>query len=98
MARGLPSRALQTVCFISVIAWLPASFMVLTGLDLPVKESFPKPGRYSLRVIYKSWLRKEFIAPQLRDLPTVWADTPGIVSEPLRIEIQENSATKKLKP
>jgi hypothetical protein len=82
----------------SILVRLDSGFFYGRWLDLPVKESFPKPGRYLLRVIYKSWLRKELIAPQLRDLPAVWADTPGIVSEPVWIEILQNSATKVPKP
>lgn len=79
----------------SILVRLDSGFFYGTWLDLPVKESFPKPGRYSLRVIYKSWLRKEFVAPQLRDLPALWADSPEIASQLAWVEIQQNSATSK---
>lgn len=82
----------------SILVRLDSGFFYGTWLDLPVKASFPKPGRYSLRVIYKSWLRKEFVAPQLRDLPALWADSPAMTSERAWVEIQQNSATSKPKP
>ncbi len=73
----------------SILVPLDQWFFYGTWLDLPVKETFQKPGRYSIRVIYKSWLRREFVAPQLRDLPAVWADTPEIASEPVWIEVAQ---------
>jgi hypothetical protein len=82
----------------SILVRLDSGFFYGTWLDLPVKESFPRPGRYSLRVIYKSWLRKEFVAPQLRDLPALWAESPEIASQPVWVEIQQNSATSKPNP
>jgi len=45
--------------------------------------------RYSIRVIYKSWLCEEFVASQLRDLPALWADTPEIVSELVWIDVTQ---------
>lgn len=71
----------------SILVRLDSGFFYGTWLDLPVKDTFLKPGKYSIRVIYKSWLRKDFVAPQLRDLPALWADTPQIASEPVWIEI-----------
>ena len=50
-------------------------------------EEFPKPGRYSIHAIYKSWLHREHVAPHLRDLPGIWADTPAISSAPVWIEV-----------
>jgi hypothetical protein len=82
----------------SILVRLDSGFFYGTWLDLPVKDSFPKPGRYSLRVIYKSWLRKDFVAPQLRDLPALWADSPEIASQPVWVEIQQNSASVINKP
>jgi hypothetical protein len=82
----------------SILVRLDSGFFYGTWLDLPVKESFPRPGRYSLRVIYKSWLRKEFVAPQLRDLPALWAESPEIASQPVWVEMQQNSATSKPNP
>lgn len=71
----------------SILIRLDQGFFYGTWLDLPVRDTFPKPGRYSIRVIYKSWLRKEWVAPQLRDLPALWADMPEIASEPVLIEV-----------
>jgi hypothetical protein len=71
----------------SILVRLDSGFFYRTWLDLPVKESFPRPGRYSFRVIYKSWLRKEFVAPQFRELAVEWADWPALVSDPVWIEI-----------
>jgi hypothetical protein len=76
-------------CCSSVLIRLDQGFFYGTGLDLPVKDHFSKAGRYSIRVIYKSWLRKEFVAPQLRDLPALWADTPQIASEPVWIDVTQ---------
>jgi hypothetical protein len=73
----------------SILIRLDRGFFYGTSLDLSVKDRFPKAGKYSIRVVYKSWLRKEFVAPQLRNLPALWADTPEIVSEPISIEIHE---------
>ena len=73
----------------SVLIRLDQGFFYGTGLDLPVKDHFPKAGKYSIRVIYKSWLRKEFVALQLRDLPALWADTPQIASEPVWIDVTQ---------
>jgi hypothetical protein len=60
-------------------------------LPLKVKDFFPKPGRYSLRAIYKSWLIKETVAPQLRNLPAVWADSPEIISEAVWIRVSSTA-------
>lgn len=71
-----------------ILVQLDSGFFYGTWLNLPIKDSFPRPGRYAIRVIYKSWLRKEFVAPQLRALPVLWADTPAIVSQPVWIEVK----------
>jgi hypothetical protein len=100
--KALPSHVLHDAMMpppkegdTSILVRLDSGFFYGTWLDLPVKDGFPKPGRYSIRVIYKSWLRKEFVAPQLRDLPALWAESPEIASQPVWVEIQENSATNK---
>jgi hypothetical protein len=72
---------------LSILVRLDKGFFYGTWLEIPVKDSFPKTGKYTIRVIYKSWLRKESVPPQLRDLPAVWADTPQISSAPLRIDV-----------
>ena len=73
----------------SILVRLDQGFFYGTSVNLLVRDFFPKPGRYSVRVIYKSWLRKEFVAPQLRDLPALWADTPEIASEPVWIDVTQ---------
>jgi len=73
----------------SVLIRLDEGFFYGTSVNLLVKDFLPKPGRYSIRVIYKSWLRKEFVAPELRDLPAIWADTPQIASEPVWIDVAQ---------
>jgi hypothetical protein len=73
----------------SILIRLDEGFFYGTSVNLLVKDFFPKPGRYSIRVIYKSWLRKEFVAPQLRDLPAIWADTPEIASAPVWIDVAQ---------
>ncbi len=73
----------------SILIRLDEGFFYGTSVNLLVKDFFPKPGRYSIRVIYKSLLRKEFVAPQLRDLPATWADTPQIASAPVWIDVTQ---------
>lgn len=100
--KSLPSRALSDAIMpppkegdISVLIPLDEGFLYGTSQNLLAKDFFPKPGKYSIRVIYKSWLRKEFVVPQLRDLPALWADSPEIASDPVWIEILQNSPTNK---
>jgi hypothetical protein len=71
----------------SILVRLDRGFFYGEELDLPVKDSFPKAGKYSISVIYKSWLRKEFVSPELRELPVLWADMPQIASEPVWIDV-----------
>lgn len=94
--RPVPSRMLNDALMpppseadTSLLIRLDEGFFYGTKLDLPVRHVFPKPGRYSLRVIYKSWLRRDFVAPQLRGLPAVWADSPEIASNPVWIDIAQ---------
>jgi hypothetical protein len=103
--KSLPARALSDAIMpppkegdTSILIPLDEGFLYGTSVSLLVKDFFPKPGRYSIRVIYKSWLRKEFVAPQLRDLPALWADSPEIASQPVWVEIRQNSATSKPNP
>lgn len=71
----------------SILIPLEGGFFYGTWVGLLVKDFFPKPGRYSIRVKYKSMLSKEFVAPQLRGLPALWADTPEIASDPVWINV-----------
>jgi hypothetical protein len=71
----------------SILIRLDEGFSYGTWVNLSVKDFFPKPGRYSIRVIYKSWLRREFVAPQLRDLPAIWADTSDIPSDQMWVDV-----------
>jgi len=71
----------------SILIRLEPGFFYGTYVYLKVKDFFPKPGRYSIRVTYKSWLRRESVASQFRNLPALWADTPEINSEPVWIEV-----------
>lgn len=74
---------------LSILVPVDQAFFYGTSATFPVKDFFPKAGKYSIRVAYKSWLRKQFVAPQLRDLPALWEDTPAIVSSPVWIEITQ---------
>lgn len=74
---------------------LEPGFLYGSYMHLKVKDFFPKPGWYSLRVAYKSWLIKETVAPQLRNLPALWVDSPEIISEPVWIEV--NSTAKRVR-
>jgi hypothetical protein len=94
--KSLPARALSDAIMpppkegdTSILVRLDQGFFYGTSVNLLVKDFFPKPGRYSVRVIYKSWLRKEFVPLQLRDLPALWADTPEIASEPVWIDVTQ---------
>ena len=71
----------------SILVPLGSMFLYGTSLRLQVKDFFPKPGTYSIRVMYHSQLPKELVASNLRNLPALWADTPTIVSEPVQIRI-----------
>ena len=71
----------------SIFLQLQPGFLYGSYMHLKVKDFFPKPGRYSLRVAYKSWLIKETIAPELRNLPALWQDSPEIISEPVWIHV-----------
>jgi hypothetical protein len=92
--RHLPARFLSDAIVpppmegdASILVRLDGGFFYGTFVNLVVKDFFPEPGRYSIRVIYKSWLRKEFVAPQLRNLPAIWEDSPEIPSEPVWINV-----------
>jgi hypothetical protein len=71
----------------SVLIRLDEGFFYGTSVNLIVKDFFPAPGKYSLRVVYKSWLRKESVQEQFRNLPVLWVDSPEIPSELLLIEV-----------
>jgi len=73
----------------SILVRLDSGFFYGTSVNLIAKDFFPKPGRYSIRVIYKSWLHKDSVPPELRGLPALWEDTPQIASEPVWIEITQ---------
>jgi hypothetical protein len=95
-AKPVPARVLSDAIMpppkegdTSILVRLDEGYFYGTSVSLLVRDFFPKSGRYSIRVIYKSWLRKEFVAPQLRDLPAVWADTPQIASEPVWIDVTQ---------
>jgi hypothetical protein len=72
---------------LSILIPLDVGFLYGTSVGLRVKDFFPKPGKYSIRVNYKSMISKEFVAPQLRNLPALWEDTPEIDSDTVWIEI-----------
>jgi hypothetical protein len=73
----------------SILVRLDEEFFYGTWVSFLVKDVFSKPGKYSIRVIYKSWLRKEFVAPQFRHLHAVWAETPEIASPRLWIDVAQ---------
>jgi hypothetical protein len=73
----------------SILVRLNNRFFYGTRLDVQVKDWFPKPGRYAMRVVYKSWLQKDAVPPQLRNLPAIWADTPPIRSAPVWIDVSQ---------
>ncbi len=72
---------------LSILVRLDEGYLYGTQLELPLKDNLPKPGRYSLRVIYKSVLHREFLSAQLRNLAIISDQTPAIPSEPLWFEI-----------
>ncbi|MGC1483337.1 MAG: hypothetical protein WA789_06045 [Candidatus Acidiferrum sp.] len=71
----------------SILIPLHEGFSYGRWVVFPVKDFLPKPGRYSLRVIYNSMLPRELVAPELRDLPALWFGTPSIPSEPVWIQV-----------
>ena len=72
----------------SILIRLDQGFFYGTGLDLPARDSFPRAGKYSIRVVYKSWLRRDFVAPQFQKLPVLWDDTPDFPSNLIWIEVE----------
>jgi hypothetical protein len=102
--KSLPVRALSDAIMpppkegdTSILIPLDEGFLYGTSVNLLAKDFFPRPGRYSIRVVYKSWLRKEFVASQLRDLPALWSDTPEIGSPPVWIDIQQDPTPNRRK-
>jgi hypothetical protein len=79
----------------SIFIQLEPGFLYGSYIHLQVEAFFPKPGRYSLRAAYKSWLIKETVAPQLRNLRALWIDSPEIISEPVWIQV--TSTTKRVR-
>jgi len=73
----------------SILIPLESGFLYGTSVNLSVKGFFPKPGRYSLRVIYHSMLPKELVAPELRELPALWFGAPSIPSKQVWIEVTQ---------
>jgi len=73
----------------SILVRLDSGFFYGRSYYLVARDFFAKPGRYSIRFLYRSRLPKEMVAPQLRDLPVVWDDTPAIPSEPVWIEVTQ---------
>jgi hypothetical protein len=74
---------------LSILIPLDDGFLYGTSVGLLVKDFFPKPGRYSISVNYKSMIGKEFVAPQLRNLPALWDDSPEIDSDTVWIEVTQ---------
>jgi len=73
----------------SILIRLEDGFFYGRWVNLKVSDIFKKPGTYSIRVSYKSWLHKDSVSPQLQDLPALWSDTPTMSSKPIRIEITQ---------
>jgi hypothetical protein len=57
-----------------------------TRIKLNVKQIFQKPGKYSIRVIYKGWVERGKDPPPLEDLLPIW-EAPSVPSEPVWIKI-----------
>jgi hypothetical protein len=71
----------------SVLNKVDEGFFYGTWRTLPAIDYFRTPGTYTVRVTYKSWLRKEEIEPHLRTLPAIWADDPAIHSNSISVVI-----------
>lgn len=71
----------------SILMRLEPGFLYGSYVGLILKDFFPRPGRYSIRVTYNSMLPKDLVAPQLRDLPALWEGTPWITSKPIWIDV-----------
>lgn len=71
----------------SILVPLEEGFFYGTSITLKASAVFRRPGIYSIRVVYKSWLRRELVAPELRSLPAVWDDSPEIVSDWITVNI-----------
>jgi hypothetical protein len=71
----------------TILNRLDQAFFYGTRRKLPINEHFRGPGTYKIRVRYKSWLRKEEVETQLRNLPAIWGDSPAIDSDPISVVI-----------
>lgn len=92
--RHLPSRLFSDALMppideadSSVLIRLEEGFFYGSSVSLKVSDFFPEPGKYSIRVTYKSRLRKESVQSQLQKLPALWEDTPPIPSEAIWIVV-----------
>lgn len=70
-----------------ILVRLEAGFFYGRSYYLAAKDFFPKPGKYSIQFFYRNRLPREMVAPQLRDLPVLWDDSPTIPPEPVWIEV-----------
>jgi hypothetical protein len=70
-----------------VLNRLDEGFFYGTWRTLPALDYFRVPGAYTIRVTYKSWLRKEYVEPHLRSLPAIWADQSAITSDSISVVI-----------
>jgi len=75
----------------SILVRLEPGFFYGTSIRLSIKDLIPIPGKYSIRVTYKSWLRKQWVAPQLQGLPAIWDDSPALVSPILWVEVSDTT-------
>jgi hypothetical protein len=73
----------------SILMRLEPGFLYGSYVRLILKDFFPKPGRYSIRVTYNSMLPRDLVAPQLRDLPAIWMGAPWITSKPIWIDVTQ---------
>jgi hypothetical protein len=71
----------------TILNRLDQAFFYGRWRKLPIKDHFRGPGAYTIRVRYKSWLRKEEVEAQLRHLPAIWADSPSIDSDTISVVI-----------
>ena len=92
--RSVPSRFQHAAIMpppnpsdLSVLSRLDPGFLYGVGLRTPAITLFPKGGKYSLRVVYQSWLAKESVSESLQDLPAIWAGAPAIASDWIPVKV-----------
>jgi hypothetical protein len=70
-----------------ILVRLDGGYSYGTWARFRVGDVIKKTGRYSIAVVYKSWLQREWVAQQLRNKPALWSDAQPISSNKIWIDV-----------